>query len=72
MNTKTLSLGILLAAFTQSLLASETGSILAVRQQIEANLIAQYKTEQRQPQIVEEIDVLDRDGSLQTMTNYIA
>ena len=72
MNTKTLSLGILLAASTQSLLASEADSTLAVRQQIEANLIAQYKTEQRQPQIVEEIDVLDRDGSLQTMTNYIA
>ena len=68
MNTKTLSLGILLAASTQSLLASEADSTFAVRQQIEANLIAEYEARQLQPQIIEKIDFLERDGSKQPIT----
>ena len=68
MNTKTLSLGILFTAFTQSLLASEADSTLAVRQQIEANLIAEYEARQQQPQIIEKIDFLERDGSKQPIT----
>lgn len=42
--------------------------MLAVRQQIEANLIAEYEARQQQPQIIEKIDFLDRDGSRQPIT----
>jgi hypothetical protein len=58
----------LASSFLSPVLASDADSTLAARQQIEANLIAQYKAQQTQPQIVEEIDFLDRDGSLQPIT----
>ena len=68
MNTKAFFFGTLLTGLTQSLLASEADSTLAVRQQIEANLIAEYEARQQQPQIVEKIDFLERDGSKQPIT----
>lgn len=57
-----------LTLFVSPLFASEAGSTQAARQQIEADLIAQYEAQQRQPQIVEKIDFLDRDGSRQPIS----
>lgn len=59
---------VFISSFLPPALASDADSTLAARQQIEADLIAQYKARQTQPQIVEEIDFLDRDGSQQPIT----
>ena len=60
--------GIALTFIMQHLIASEADPTLAARQQIEADLIAQYQAQQTQPQIVEKIDFLDRDGSKQPIS----
>ena len=60
--------GIALTFIMQHLIASEADPMLAARQQIEADLIAQYQAQQTQPQIVEKIDFLDRDGSKQPVS----
>lgn len=59
---------LLLIAFPPSLSASEADSTLEMRQKIEASLIAQYEAQQQRPQIIEEIDFLERDGSKQPIT----
>lgn len=68
MNIRTILSGIALISFTPTLFASEADSTLAARQQIEADLIAQYEAQQKQPQIVEKVDFLDRDGSRQPIS----
>ena len=60
--------GIALTFIMQHLIASEADPTLAARQQIEADLIAQYQAQQTQPQIVEKIDFLHRDGSKQPIS----
>lgn len=66
-NSKFLAV-VLVSSFLPPVLASDADSTLAARQKIEADLIAQYKEQQTQPQIVEKIDFLDRDGSQQPIT----
>lgn len=68
MNIRTILSGIALISFIPTLFASEAGSTLAARQQIEADLIAQYEALQKQPRIIEKVDFLDRDGSRQPIT----